>query len=299
MGGSKPAIVLSYRGRDLSAGDLEFIRHTIEAHYSRGRSHIARRLCAHWDWRQANGKHKEYAARDLLLRLEEAGHIELPPRQRPKNNHKSADYAQMPLGVCQQPLNGRVDSYATPQLRPAEGAERYLWDYLVHHHHYLGRPKLVGEHLKQLVLIDEQVVGCIGWASAAWKVGCRDEYIGWKPEQRRRHLQAVVNNVRFLLLPWVRVEHLASKVLARSLRGLEPIWQSRFGHAPVLAETFVDPSRFSGTCYRAANWRRVGETRGHAKRGNRYHAHEQPKAVWLYPLSRHWRERLLGEELAP
>ena len=298
MGGSKPAVLLSYRGRDLSAGDLDLIRQTIIANHCRGRSHIARLLCAQWDWRQANGQYKEYAARDLLLRLEEAGHIELPPRQRPKNNLKSADYSQMPLFV-QRPLNGRVDRYTTPQLRPAEGTERYLWDYLVHHHHYLGRPKLVGEHLKQLVFLDDQVVGCIGWASAAWKVACRDAYIGWRTEQRRAHLQSVVNNVRFLILPWVQVEHLASKVLAGSLRELGMVWSERFGHAPLLAETFVDPSRFAGTCYRAANWQRVGQTRGHAKRGTRYNTHRQPKDVWLYPLHRRWRERLLeGEPIA-
>jgi len=295
MRGSEPDTVFRYRGRDLSAGDIDLIVQTINANYSRGRSHIARLLCAQWDWRQANGKYKEYAGRDLLLRLEEAGHIELPPRLRPKNNLKVADYTQIPLFI-QRPLDGRVDAYPAPQLRPAEGPERYLWDYLVHHYHYLGHPKLVGEHLKQLVFIDDQVVGCIGWASAAWKVGARDAHIGWSTAQRRAHLSSVINNVRFLLLPWVQIEHLASKVLACSLRELDAVWLARFGHAPVLAETFVDPGRFAGTCYRAANWQRVGQTRGHAKRGNRYHVHEQPKDVWLYPLHRRWRTYLLREE---
>jgi len=295
MSESEPEILFRYRGRELSAGDIDLIRQTIVANYAHGRSYISRVLCAQWDWRQANGKYKEYAARDLLLRLEEADHIELPPRQRPKNNLKAADYSQMPLFI-QQPLNGRVNSYSTLALRLAEGPERYLWDYLIYHHHYLGNPKLVGEHLKQLILIDDQVVGCIGWASAAWKIGCRDTYIGWTTEQRRRQLPSVVNNVRFLILPWIAIEHLASKALACSLRGLGAVWLERFGHAPVLAETFVDPSRFAGTCYRAANWQRIGQTRGHAKRGNRYHAHEQPKDVWLYPLHRHWREYLLGKK---
>jgi hypothetical protein len=294
MSESEPEILFRYRSRNLHAGDIDFIRQTIAANYARGRSHISRLLCAHWDWRQANGKYKEYATRDLLLRLEEADHIALPPRLRPKNNLKAADYSQMPLFI-QQPLNGRINQFATPVLRTAEGTERYLWDYLIHHHHYLGNPKLVGEHLKQLILIDEQVVGCIGWASPAWKVGCRDTHIGWCAEQRRSHLPSVVNNVRFLLLPWIQIEHLASKALACSLRGLGHIWLERFGHSPVLAETFVDPSRFAGTCYRAANWNLVGQTRGHGKRGNRYHAHQQPKDVWLYPLHRHWREVLLGK----
>jgi hypothetical protein len=281
-----------YRGRELGRADIAFIAETVQAHYARGRSHISRVLCERWNWRQANGKFKEYAARDLLLRLEEAGHLQLPPRQRPKNNLKAANFSQVPLFV-HQPLGGRVGDYPPIELRAAEGPDRYLWDYLIHHHHYLGRPKLVGEHLKQLVFIDDQVVGCLGWASAAWKVGCRDTFIGWSPVQRRAHLSAVVNNVRFLLLPWVRVEHLASQVLARATRGLAAAWQARYAHPVVLAETFVDPARFAGTCYRAANWQRLGQTRGHAKRGNAYQPHARPKEVWLYPLQRRWREQLL------
>ena len=286
-------IIFRYRGRELHDEDIAFIAQTIQAYYARGRSHISRVLCEHWNWRQHNGKLKEYAARDLLLRLEEDGHIELPPRQRVKNNLKAADFSQGPLFV-HQALGGRVGDHPPIELRLADGPDRYLWDYLIHHYHYLGRPKLVGEHLKQLVWIGEQVVGCLGWASAAWKVGCRDTFIGWSPAQRRAHLSAVVNNVRFLLLPWIRVEHLASQVLARSARGLSAGWQARYGHPVVLAETFVDSSRFAGTCYRAANWHCLGQTRGHAKRGNAYHRHAQPKALWLYPLKRHWRAHLLG-----
>ncbi|WP_459873939.1 Druantia anti-phage system protein DruA, partial [Endothiovibrio diazotrophicus] len=240
MEGRDHEIVLRYRGRDLREVDLREIREAIATDYARGRSHIARRLCERWDWRQANGKLKEYAARDLLLRLEEAGHVQLPPRLRPKNNLKPQDFSQSPLFVRQE-LSGRIGDYPEPRIRLAEGAERYLWDYLVHHHHYLGRPKLVGEHLKQLVWLDDQVVACLGWASAAWKVECRDCWVGWSAQQRRRRLSAVANNVRFLVLPWVRVEHLASKVLALSLRGLAEAWQARFGHEVVLAETFVDP----------------------------------------------------------
>lgn len=292
---STSEIVFRYRGRELRDEGIAFIEQTIQSHYARGRSYISRVLCNHWDWRQANGKLKEYAARDLLLRLEEAGHIQLPPRQRPKNNLKAADFSQVPLFV-RQPLSGRVGDYPPIELRGAEGPDRYLWDYLIHHHHYLGRPKLVGEHLKQLVWIEDQVVGCLGWASAAWKIGCRDTFIGWSPAQRHAHLSAVVNNVRFLLLPWVRIEHLASQVLARATRGLSSAWLARYAHPVVLAETFVDPARFAGTCYRAANWRRLGQTRGHAKRGNRYEPHAQPKQVWLYPLRRHWRRHLLGDE---
>lgn len=291
MRGDEAEILFRYRGRDLRAGDLDLIRRAVSEGYGRGRSHIARRLCEHWAWRQANGQFKEYAARDLLLRLEEAGHLDLPPRLRPKNNLKTPDFSQIPPFI-QQPLAGRIGDHPAPRIDLTEGPDRYLWDYLIHHYHYLGQPRLVGEYLKQLIFIGDQVVGCIGWASAAWKLDCRDRLIGWSPTQRQRHLAQVVNNVRFLLLPWVRVEHLASKVLALSARGLGAAWQARYGHGLALAETFVDPSRFAGTCYRAANWQPIGQTRGHAKRGNRYLLHAQPKDVWLYPLQRHWREAL-------
>jgi hypothetical protein len=137
-------------------------------------------------------------------------------------------------------------------------------------------------------------VACLGWGSAAWKVGCRDTLIGWNTETRQTNLQNVVNNVRFLILPWVRVEHLASKVLALNLRVLVNDWQRFYAHAIVLAETFVDTERFQGTCYRAANWIRIGETKGRGKydRENRYAT--SIKAVYLYPLTKNYRERLHG-----
>jgi hypothetical protein len=296
-------IVLRYRGRNVRAEDLETIRAEIARAATaqgaaRGRSAIARRLCEGWDWRQANGALTEYAARDLLLRLEEAGHIRLPPRLQEKNNQAVPDFRQRPL-FLDRPLSGRVDAYGALEIRAAEGSERYLRDYLIHHHHYLGRPKLVGAYLKQLVWLDGQVVACLGWASAAWKVDCRDRRIGWTPEVRRQRLVGVVNNVRFLILPWVRVEHLASKLLAQSLRGLATAWQARYGQEIVLAETFVDPARFAGTCYRAANWQCLGQTRGHAKRGNAYREHAVPKDVWVRPLTRRWRHHLLGPDPAP
>jgi len=171
-------------------------------------------------------------------------------------------------------------------------ADRSLWDYLVHHHHYLGRPRIVGEHLRYLAFLQGQVVACLGWASAAFKVSARDQFIGWDPEIRRKNLSGIVNNVRFLILPWIRIPHLASKVLALNLRRLSGDWQTAYGHPLYLAETFVDRSRFPGTCYQAANWIEVGLTKGSAKKGNDYHYHGQPKAIYLYPLHRNFRREL-------
>ncbi|MGH8655707.1 MAG: Druantia anti-phage system protein DruA [Gammaproteobacteria bacterium] len=284
-------ILFRYRGRDLSASDIALIRATITAHYPRGRSFIAQVLCEHWDWRQPNGAYKGFAARDLLLRLEEAGHIVLPPPQRVKINRSEPRFDHTPrYDDC--PLSGGVGDYPPPRIVEAHDADRTLWDYLVHHYHYLGRPKLVGEHIKQLVYLGDQVVGCLGWASAAWKSAPRERWIGWGVAEKRARLHLLTNNVRFLLLPWVRVEHLASKVLGMSVRRLSRSWEARYGHPVVLAETFVDLARFKGTCYRAANWCYVGTTQGHAKRGNAYPRHGVAKALYLYPLQRAFRETL-------
>ena len=284
-------ILFRYRGRDLKGEDIAWVREAIAAHYARGRSFIAQVLCEHWAWRQPNGAYKGFAARDLLLRLEEAGHVTLPPRKAVKNNRAAPRFDHLPL-YAEGPLSGWVGDHPPPRIVEASGPERYLWDYLVHHYHYLGRPQLVGEHLKELVFIEAQVVGCLGWASAAWKSAPRERWIGWSVAQKRARLYLLANNVRFLILPWVRVEHLASKVLAMSVRGLSAAWQTRYGHAVVLAETFVDLSRFQGTCYRAANWCYIGTTQGHAKRGNAYHRHGVAKALYLYPLHRAFRETL-------
>ena len=156
-------ILFRYRARDLRAEDIAHIQAAVASHYARGRSFIARTLCELWDWRQPNGGYKEFAARDLLLRLEEAKLIELPPRQRVKSNVSQKTYTQIPL-YTHQPLSGAVGDYPAPIIEAVQAAHSELWDYLLHHYHYLGRPKLVGEHLKQVVFIDGQVVACLGWA---------------------------------------------------------------------------------------------------------------------------------------
>jgi len=288
-------VVFRYRSRDLEPQDICFIQRTISQFYGKGRSHISRALCKAWRWVQPNGKLKEYAARDLLLRLEEKGFIELPPRLRPKNNLKRNAFEQIPL-FCNTPLEDPLSQYGELSLRLVTPSESYLWDYLVYHHHYLGRPRLVGEHLRYLAFLDGQVVACLGWASAAFKVEGRDRFIGWDVPTRHKHLCFIANNVRFLILPWVRIKHLASKVLALNLRRLSEDWQMVYGHPLSLAETFVYLSRFKGTCYQASNWIPVGLTKGSAKRGNRYHHHGQPKAIYLYPLHRNFRRKLTDDQ---
>ena len=169
-------VIFRYRARQLGIQDIQFIQALISKHYQQGRSHVSRILCEAWKWVQPNGKLKEYAARDLLLRLEEQGLIELPPRLRPKNNLKKKSFDQAPL-FRHEPMHGSAGEHDLPSIEVVHSQGSYLWDYLVHHHHYLGLPKLVGEHLKYLVTINGQVVACLSWASAAWKVKARDQFI--------------------------------------------------------------------------------------------------------------------------
>ena len=288
-------IVFRYRSRQLDAEDIELVRELVSKHYKRGRSHISRALCDAWQWIQPNGQFKEYAARDLLLRLEEKGFIELPPRLRPKNNLKKKSFSQVPLFLSTS-MDGAVGEHGPLCLEVVNPQNSYLWNYLVYHYHYLGLPKLVGEHIRHLVFIDGQVVACLAWASAAWKVKDRDQFIGWDEPTKRRNLYLIVNNTRFLILPWVKVKYLASKVLSLSLRRLSADWEESYAHPVYLAETFVDVSRFKGTCYRAGNWVEVGQTKGSAKRGNNYRYHGKPKAIFLYPLHPHFRRFLLDDQ---
>jgi len=282
------------RGRHIGPDELHDIRSTITEHWISGRTAISRLLCERWAWRQPNGQPKEMACRALLLALEAKGALELPPRQKesfraPRRTDRKV------FAVDTSPLEGAVTEFGSLTIKMVRRTpDEALWDHLVDHHHYLGRPWIVGSSLKYLAYLDGRLVACIGWGSAAWKVECRDKLIGWDHQTRESNLHKVVNNVRFLILPWVRVKHLASKVLSANLRVLPSDWLGFYSHEIAMAETFVDTERFAGTCYKAANWTRIGETKGRGKydRENRYAA--SVKAVYLYPLTKYYRERLHG-----
>lgn len=289
-------IIFKYRGRQLTTKDIKYIQNTIKDHSSRGRTYISRLLCKEWNWRQPNGRLKEYPARDLLLRLEENNLVKLPPSLRSRNNFKRRAFDQIPF-FHKQDYIGKVKDYQEPIISLVRGSEKnYLWNYLIHHHHYLGLQTLVGEHLKYLVYINEHLVACLGWSSASWKVGSRDRFIGWDENTKKKNLYFVANNTRFLILPWIQIRHLASKILSRALKQLSNDWQKKYNHPLYLVETFIDNSRFKGTCYQAANWQYVGHSKGHSKKGNKYIYHGQSKAIYLYPLHRHFRRLLTYDQ---
>ncbi len=282
-------VLLRYRARCIGPAELAVIQATIAAHAAAGRTRISQVLCEAWDWRQPNGALKAYACRDLLLRLEERGYVTLPPRLR------------APDGPCQHDRLAAAPAPGPPLttadldtlvVRPVTRAERPVWKACLAAYHYLGYQPGAGEQLGYVASLGTQLVGCLAWGAAAYRNGPRDAYLGWDGATKRARLPLVVQNTRFLLLPWVRVPHLASKILAATLRRLSADWQARYGHALLLAETFVDPARFRGTCYRAANWVALGSTQGAGKHGNQYRRHGVPKVVFVYPLHRAARTRL-------
>jgi len=291
-------VKLRYRGRPVSAADVSFIRELIAAHPSASRRQLSKLLCEAWDWRQGSGQLRDMVCRGLMLELHRGGHIELPAvRQRPPNNIiRRARPAAVRLD--QSPISGTIRDLGELEVRQVRRtAEEKLFDGLIEAHHYLAYSRPVGEHLKHLVFAGERAIACFAWSSAPRHLGPRDRLIGWSARARRENIRFLAYNTRFLILPWVRVPHLASHLLGRLARRLSRDWEELYAHPIHYLETFVDPGRFRGTCYRAANWVPLGLTTGRGKDDQRKKPNRPLKEVMGYPLSRRFRQ-LLCEERA-
>jgi len=282
-----------YRGRTVTGDDIVFIRELIAHHPHLSRRKLSAKLCEAWQWKQANGALRDMVCRGLLLMLHRAGQIELPAVRQISLNPFVQRQRPQPLLVDMTPLAGTLD-----QIRPLEltqvrrtGAEP-LFNSLIEQHHYLGYEQPVGEHLKYLVSAQGRPVACMTWSSAPRHIASRDRFIGWSAEARKRNLRFLAYNTRFLILPWVRIEHLASHILGRVMQQLSRDWERMYGHAVYFAETFIDPGRFRGTCYRAANWKLLGLTTGRGKASNSKRPNRPIKQVLGYPLTRKFRELL-------
>lgn len=283
---------LTVCGRGFSEQDLELIRGIIADESRPCRAEIARRTCAELGWIGEGGRLKAMSCRVALIRLEKQGLVQLPPPRCGNGNGIRHRSPQKLLEVDQQ-IACAIDDLHGLQLRAVESkAQSRLWNEVVATFHYLGYRPLPGAQQRYLVESEEGVLGALGFGASAWKVAPRDEWIGWTSEQRRTRLHRVVNNARFLLLPRVRVKNLASCVLAMSARRIRGDWQRRYGYEPVLLETFVERSRFSGACYRAANWIYVGDTRGRGKLDRRHELALPVKRVFVQPLVKSWRQEL-------
>ena len=287
--------ILAYRGRRVTATDVAFIQHLIATHPEASRRALSQKLCTAWNWTQPNGHPRDMVCRGLMLALHRADHIHLPPvRHTPPNPLAQRPAPPSMLSIDRTPVRGSL-----AELRPhlvfrqvRRTADEPRFNGLIKTYHYLGYTQPVGEHLKYLVLAGDRPMACFAWSSAPRHLGPRDRFIGWSPEARRRNIGLVAYNSRFLILPWVEVEHLASHLLGRMVRMLPRQWRHLYGHGVYFAETFVDPTRFRGTCYRAANWIFMGRTTGRGKDDQTGRPNRSRKDVLGYPLHKAFRERL-------
>ena len=285
---------LRYRGREIHLEDILSIRKLIEQHPTDSRRRLSTRLCEAWDWRQSNGALRDMVCRGLLLMLERAGQIMLPPVTYKRHNPLAQRSRPAPVLLDQTPIEAKLKDLGPIELKQTRRtADEPLFNSVLEEHHYLGYEQPVGEHLKYLVWAQGRPIACLAWSSAPRHLGSRDRYIGWSAEARRRNIRFLAYNTRFLILPWVRVEHLASHILGRMAAQISADWQQMYGHPIYFLETFVDPERFRGTCYRAANWVVMGKTTGRGKQSNSYVPNRSIKEILGYPLTRRFRE-LLG-----
>jgi len=282
------------QGREVSSADIGQIQGLLAEHPEWGRTRVSEELCRRWGWRNAKGRPKDMAARALLLKLERSGHIRLPPRQRPSSNALRNRRAPL-VDHAADPVRGALSGLRPLSVGVAApgSADSRLFNCLLSSYHYLGHRNTVGENLRYLVRDQHgRPVACALFGAAAWKCADRDAFLGWDRAARERNLQGLANNTRFLILPWVNVPHLASHVLGLIARRIRADWQAKYGHRVYALETFVDRDRFRGTCYRAANWLRLGATRGRTRNDRAHSIRAAVKDVYLYPLAADFRREL-------
>jgi len=285
---------MTVQGRRLTTADILRIRQLIAENPTWSRRRLSETLAEEWGWRNATGQLKDMAARTLLLKLDARGLIELPPRRRMPSN-------RMAVGrVALQDWDTAAVTGTLGQLGPltvqeisGDAAERPRFAAALAEFHYLGYRGTVGENAQYTVTDGSgRLLACLLFGAPAWKCRSRDEFIGWSPVHRQRHLCCIANNTRFLILPFVRVPHLASWILGQTLRRLSKDWERKYGHPILLAETFVEPERFAGTSYKAANWIRLGSTTGRSRQDRRHTLQVPVKDVYVYPLYHRFRQEL-------
>jgi hypothetical protein len=286
---------LMVQGRKIEAADIERIRQLLADNQTWSRRRLSQVLAAEWDWRNGGGQLKDMAARSLLVKLHERGYIQLPPRRQTPTNRMMRPALMAARLWDTTPVTGTlrdagrltIREVSTDDTARAECAAA-LTDF-----HYLGWGGAVGENLIYAVTNEAgRLLSSIVFGSAAWKCRARDRFVGWSADQRQHRLHRTTNNTRFLILPFVRIPHLASWILGQVLRRLSRDWQAKYGHQVVLVETFVDRGRFQGTCYKAANWIRTGETSGRSRQDRAHSLRVPVKDVYLYPLDRRFRQEL-------
>lgn len=284
--------VLRYRGREIRSDEVAFLRGLIAGTPGASRRALSLKICEAWRWTQPNGVPCDALCRGLMLQLHRGGHLELPPPRRiykQPRRHAVVTHVDVPAIA----LAARLADLGPLDIRQVRRTpEEALVKSVVQQHHYLGYTHPVGEHLKYLVSARGQPIACFCWSSAPRHLGPRDRYIGWSKEQRKANIRFVAYQSRFLIFPWVQVPHLASHLLGAISRRLSDDWQRVYAHPIYFTETFVDPARFRGTCYRAANWTVLGMTLGLGKDSRTPTPNRSLKQLLGYPLVKDFRKRM-------
>lgn len=286
--------VLRYRGKDITWAEVRFINELIAANPTLSRRRLSTKLCQAWNWVQANGRLRTMVCRGLMLALHRAGAIQLPPVRKVMPNPLAQRRKPVPLPEQSwEPIQAMLRELEPVEIRQVRRTpDEKLFGSLMEAHHYLSYTQPVGEHVKQVVYSRGTPIACLAWSSAPRHLGPRDRFIGWSQEQRSAGIHGIAYNTRFLILPWVKVPNLASHLLAQAARVVSRDWEALYHHPIYLLETFIDPGRFRGTCYRAANWIYLGQTTGRGKADLTHRANRSLKELWVYPVRRDFRHRL-------
>ena len=283
------------QGRLISINEIETIKKLIEENPSWKRTRLSKELCKLWQWHTPYGQMKDIACRTLLLKLERSGHIKLPPSQNPKINfyrNKEIQYVFHSNDAVHTDLENLQPIRLIVVL---DKEDMDIFKTFLSLYHYLRYSGTVGENIKYLAFDKTaRPLACFLFGSATWKVEPRDSFIGWDANTRKRNLPFITNNMRFLILPWVCVKHLASHLLGKVVRRISSDWIEKYGHPIHLLETFIERSRFTGVSYKAANWIYVGQTKGRTRNDRHLSIHVPTKGIYLYPLSKNYREELLS-----
>jgi len=279
-----------YCGRDFHAEEITRIRRLIAEDPARTRAELSRLTCRALKWFKADGGLKDMSARVAMLRMHDDGLIVLPAARGKKPDATVHITSQTDP---RQPILSAAGALAPLVVQRVQNRQdSRLWNEYIQRYHYLGHKPLPGAQMRYIITCGQQPIALLGFGAAAWQTAPRDHFIGWSHEQRKRHLPLIVNNARFLILPWVQSKNLASMILARAAKVLPDHWQTIYGYRPVLLETFVEKQRFLGTCYKAANWIHLGQTKGRGKLGPSGKQSVPIKDLWVYPLDRRFRDVL-------
>lgn len=288
---------ITLQNKKFTQSDIHLIRRLIQLEGDKGRTFISKQLCELWNWRTPNGQLRDITCREVLRKLDERGLIILPPMLRAARRPGYKNKTKLTTHINTSPISCSLSNLSPLTIELVRGKPKEkFYNAIIDRYHYLGYHQGSGEQLKYLVATGDRPVACIGFAGSAFKISPRDHFIGWCDHTRKQNLFKIINNNRFLILPWVRVHNLASFILGSIARRIQTDWYGYYKRKIVLLETFVEKDRFLGTCYKAANWLYLGQTKGRG-RNDRHTQRLLPiKDIYVNPLCRDFREHLQSVE---